>query len=167
MKQKEVFKDVPNYEGYYQVSNLGRVKSLNYNRTNKPKIMRVGIDKDGYGLYGLSINGVRKTFKAHHLVLMAFNPKEWINRGTNVVDHIDNKKLNNNLDNLQIISRRLNGSKDRRGSSKYTGVVKTNHNTFISQININKEHYYLGSFKTELQAHEAYQNKLKQIKDEH
>ena len=45
---KEIWKDIPNYEGMYQVSNLGRVKSLNYNHTGKEGVLKPQSNKDGY-----------------------------------------------------------------------------------------------------------------------
>lgn len=45
---KEIWKDIEGYEGQYQVSNLGRVKSLNYNRTGIEKILQLSLCKNGY-----------------------------------------------------------------------------------------------------------------------
>jgi len=44
----EVFKDIPNYEGLYQVSNLGNIKSLNYRRTGKSRILKLTENSCGY-----------------------------------------------------------------------------------------------------------------------
>ena len=166
----KVFKDIPSYEGYYQVSNLGRVKSLKRTVKGrwgdykvKEKILKIGRDKDGYGLHVLCVNGKNKTHKLHHLVLMSFNIKEWELRGCRVVDHIDNDRMNNSLINLQLLSIRENSSKDRIGKSKYTGVTTDSYGMFISQIQINGKKIYLGYFKEEIDAHNAYQNKLKQL----
>ena len=48
---KEIWKDIPNYEGYYQVSNLGRVNSLKNNKTKKDKLLKISIGYDGYFKY--------------------------------------------------------------------------------------------------------------------
>ena len=50
---KEVFKDIPNYEGLYQVSNLGNVKSLNYRRTKKEDILSLRVNQSGYYIVSL------------------------------------------------------------------------------------------------------------------
>ena len=71
--------------------------------------------------------------------------------------------LNNNVNNLQVITKRENSSKDKKGISKYTGVTfnkKTN--KWRSQIWINGQNKTLGSFDDELEAHRAYQKELQQ-----
>ena len=70
---KEVFKDITGFEGLYQVSNLGRVKSLNYGRTGKEKILSPG-NNWGYQMVSLYKNGIRKQFKIHRLVAETFIP---------------------------------------------------------------------------------------------
>ena len=69
---KEIWKDIPNYEGYYQVSNLGRVNSLKNNKTKKDKLLKTRIGHDGYFDVGLSKEGVQKRYKVHQLVAIAF-----------------------------------------------------------------------------------------------
>ena len=177
-QQREEFRSVPGYEGYYEVSNFGNVKSLereflirgHYPGTIKEKILRPGligsIGKKYYGL-GLYKNDKRKMFKIHVLVAMAFLGH--IPDGTHkmVVDHIDNNRLNNHLSNLQLISQRENSSKDKKnGTSKYTGVYWGKaKNKWVSQITINGIPKHLGYFFSEEEAHEAYQNALKIYND--
>lgn len=158
--QKEVWLPVKGYEFIYEVSNLGNVKSLKY---NKERILKLCINTTGYNTVCLSENGKTKTFKVHQLVAITFlNHKP--NGHTIIVDHISNDKLNNKLSNLQLISQRENTSKDKKGSSKYTGVCwhKTI-NKWTASININGKQRYLGSFINEIEASNAYQNKLKTI----
>ena len=79
---EEVFKDIPGYEGIYQVSNLGRVKSLARFRFNKDsnkaktkikeKIISSNINKFGYYTIRLLKDGERKNYKTHQLVAIAF-----------------------------------------------------------------------------------------------
>ena len=101
----EEWKDIPNYEGLYQVSNLGRVKSLNYLHTSKEQVLKTGKDRHGYLQVNLYKNGKMKTFKVHRLVAIAFvfNPlnKPYIN-------HIDCDPKNNNADNLEWVTQKEN-----------------------------------------------------------
>lgn len=80
-----------------------------------------------------------------------------------VVDHKDNIKTNNFDFNLQLITQRLNTSKNTKSSSKYPGVHwnKINNN-WRAQIRINGKAIHLGSFDTEEEAAQAYQQKLRQ-----
>lgn len=70
----EIWRDVIGYEGIYQISSLGKVKSLGNNKNRKEKIMRLGVTEKGYLVVGLSKNGEIKKFKVHRLVAMAFLP---------------------------------------------------------------------------------------------
>jgi hypothetical protein len=69
MQNTEIWKDVPNYDGFYQVSNLGNVKSF-YKKNEK--ILKQGINRYGYKFVSLSKNNKQKTIKTHQLVAMAF-----------------------------------------------------------------------------------------------
>lgn len=77
---KEIWKDIPGYEGYYQVSNLGRVRSIDREVVYrdgkkclyKGRLLKPREDKNGYFQVGLSKLGKVKTFKVHRLVLEAF-----------------------------------------------------------------------------------------------
>ena len=70
--------------------------------------------------------------------------------------------MNNNINNLQLISNRENISKQKAKTSKYTGVSWSKRKKkWISQITINRKTIKLGIFVNELEASEAYQNKLK------
>lgn len=166
-RMEEIYKDIPNYEGLYQVSNLGNVRSLDRvnsrGRNIKGLILSLKLRK-GYKATNLCYNAKLKTFNVHQLVAMAF--LSHIPNGHKlVVDHIDNNPLNNRLDNLQIISNRENLSKDKKnGTSKYTGVYWNNSlGKWTSAIVINSNKKVLGHFECETEAHKAYQNKLKEI----
>jgi hypothetical protein len=159
----EVFKDIPNYEGLYQVSNLGNIKSLNYRRTGKSRILKLTENSCGYLKVCLSKNKSQKVITVHQLVSEAFlNHKP--NGYTLVVDHIDNDKKNNNLKNLRVMSNRENCSKDRVGSSKYTGVYfHKARGKWMAKIQLNGKYIYLGSYINEEDAAEAYKNTLSLI----
>lgn len=90
----EVWKDVVGYEGRYQVSNKGRVKSLNYKRSKKPKLLTTTLHDWGY----LQVRLKRKTFYVHRLVAEAFLPNP---ESKPTVNHLDGNKANNKLVNLE------------------------------------------------------------------
>lgn len=172
MSEKEIWRDIPDYEGFYQASNIGRIKNLSRtvkhpsggNKVIKERILSLSIESSGYFTVRLSKNGNKKTFTVHQLVAMAFL-KHRRNGSKIVVDHIDNSPLNNRLDNLQLISNRENLSKDKKGcSSKYVGVCWNKRDEkWQSQIWINGKIKYLGYFDSELEAHQTYQDKLKTL----
>lgn len=171
--KQEIWKDIPNYESLYQVSNFGNVKSLERyvkgkveNRLQKEKILSkrlVGGKGNQYYSVTLCNNKDRKQIKVSVLVAMAFLnhiPNGYVGF---TVDHIDNNPLNNNVNNLQVITKRENSSKDRKGISKYTGVTfNKKSNKWRSQIWIDGKNKTLGSFDDELEAHRAYQKELQQ-----
>ena len=156
----EIWKDIKDYEGLYKVSNLGRVKSLKF---GKERILSAATNATGYSLVALC-NGKTKAITVHQLVAMAFlNHKPCGHKI--VVDHINTIKTDNRLENLQVITHRQNCTKDKKGTSKYTGVHWCKpRNKWRAEIRINGKTKYLGSFKSELEASEAYQLKLETIK---
>lgn len=110
---KEIWKDVPGYEGLYQVSNLGRVKSLSrYVNGRKPlvkplkeRILKFWNNR-GYLCVRLCPNPkVRKCIGIHRLVAFAFipNPNDYPE-----IDHIDGNPSNNNVENLRWVTHRQN-----------------------------------------------------------
>ena len=105
MPEKEIWKDVVGYEGLYQVSNLGRIKSLKRKcksihgyRTVSEKIYSQSVDRYGYLIVSLHKNGKKKTYTVHRLVAKAFidNPLMLPQ-----INHIDENKKNNKVDNLE------------------------------------------------------------------
>lgn len=99
---EEIWKDIEGYEGSYQVSNTGLVRSLDRRRTDgvliHGRMLAQSADQDGYLVLGLSLDGKSKTVKVHRLVAKAF-----IDNPDNLpeVNHIDEDKTNNNVDNLE------------------------------------------------------------------
>lgn len=171
---KEIWKDIPGYEGLYQVSNLGNVKSLprkicNYQgfHISKERILKPGKNSKGYLSVVLSDNknNIIKSKKVHQLVAMAFLNHKPDGSLKKVIDHINNNKSDNKLHNLQIITNRENCSKDvKNKTSKYTGVSwEKRRKKWVVRIKINKKYLHLGYFDNEIEAHICYQNKLKDI----
>lgn len=101
---EEIWKDIEGFEGLYQVSNLGRVKSLDrYVESRGHLIYRKGVIRkpfDTTGYYSVTLNKDRKetTFQVHRLVAQAFIPNP---NDLPVVNHLDGRKTNNCIDNLE------------------------------------------------------------------
>ena len=105
MEIKEVWKDIRGYEGLYQVSNLGRVKSLNYKRTGKERILKITKDRNGYYLVNLRKNNKTKMFKVHYLVADNFIPNPY---NKPEIDHINTNPSDNRVENLRWATREEN-----------------------------------------------------------
>jgi hypothetical protein len=97
---EEVWKEVIGYEGLYQVSNLGKVKSIKKNILLKPVF-----DKRGYNMVSLYINGKGKTNKIHRIIAIAFIPNP---ENKPQVNHKDCNKNNNSVENLEWNTNREN-----------------------------------------------------------
>lgn len=102
---EEIWKDIPGYEGYYQVSNFGRIKHCaisskpgtgNYAR--EERLIHPNKNNLGYYLASLYKGGKRKFMLVHRAVAMAFIPNP---RGLPHVNHIDSNPTNNNVLNLE------------------------------------------------------------------
>ena len=117
----EIFKDIKDYEGLYQVSNLGQILSLNYRNTGKPGLMNPGKDKKGYLLVNLYKNRKRKSYKIHQLVAEHFIPNP---DNLPEINHIDEDKTNNRVDNLEWKSHKDNCNHGTRNER----IVKANTN---------------------------------------
>ena len=162
---EEIFKDIPGYEGLYQVSNLGVVKTISNGKKKKEKILKQAIVKGQNRHYvTLYKNNITKKYKVHQLVAMGFLNHTPCGYEI-VVDHINNDATDNRLENLQLISQRENAYKTQGNySSQYKGVHWSKaHKKWISQTMINNKKVFLGNFNCELAAAVAYQNKIKQL----
>lgn len=94
----ELWKDIVGYEGVYQVSNYGNVRSLNYRGTGKVQLLKLANHRDGYKMVGLCKEGKQRHPKIHRLVAEAFLDtyrEDW------VVHHKDDNRTNNHLENLE------------------------------------------------------------------
>ena len=156
----EIWKNIPNYNGIYQVSNLGNIKSLKF---NKVKYLKLTLNSEGRYSVSLYKNGILSSNKKLSvLVAEAFLNHTPCGHKL-VVDHIDNNPLNDKLYNLQIITHRKNLTKDKKnGTSKYIGVFKYG-KRWRSEIGINNTKNYLGTFNTEIEASQAYQKELTKL----
>ena len=128
----EIWKDIQEYKGLYQVSNLGRVRSLDTiinckgakgidNHLRKGKILKQNIGTTGYYSINLSKNSKRKYVRVHRLVAEAFipNPNNYY-----CINHIDGNKLNNKVENLEWCTYSYNNKEAYRlglKQNKYKG----------------------------------------------
>lgn len=102
---EEIWKDIKGFEGKYQISNFGNVKSLNYNNSKYEKNLTPKINNKGYAWYLLCKNGKAYPMLAHRLVAIAFieNPNNLPE-----VNHKDENPLNCNVENLEWCTRSYN-----------------------------------------------------------
>lgn len=140
----EEWKDIKGYEGKYQISNLGRVKSLNYNNTKESKLLHQSLINNYYSVY-LWKRGKGKQYRIHRLVAIHF-----IDNPDNLpeVNHIDENKLNNRVDNLEWCNRKYNcnyGNRNKKLSRPiqcietgiiYPSILQTGKQTEINNYHI-------------------------------
>lgn len=128
----EEWKDIEGYEGLYQVSNYGRVKSLKF---GKEKILKPRKNKYGYFDINLCNESKVKGFRVNRLVALTFipNPNNYPQ-----VNHKDENKLNNCVDNLEWCDRKYNcnfGTRNERVAEKLTNNSLTSKNVYQYSIN--------------------------------
>jgi len=172
IKRNEIWKPVKNYDGVYEVSNLGNVKSLdriefvsgvNYFRKRKGRLLKPRLHRDGYIKCYLLKNGQSKTRMVHQLVAEVFLNHTPCGHKL-VVNHINFNKADNRLSNLEIVTTRENANqKHLESSSKHVGVdyIK-NRCKWRSRISFKNITIYLGLFNSEEDAHNAYNKALKE-----
>ena len=117
---EEIWKDIKGFEGLYQVSNLGRVKSLKRPYGLKEKILKPQINDSGYYRIQLHKQSIKKTYRVHRLVWEAFNGQ--IPEGLQV-NHINEIKTDNRLSNLNLMTCKENnnyGTHNERIAKKMT-----------------------------------------------
>ena len=128
---EELWKDIPNYEGLYQASNLGRVKSLERFRkgrngslvTVKEKILKPGLNQYGYYQVQLCKNSKVRFYLVHRLVYEAFNAPIPENMQVN---HINEVKTDNRFENLNLMTPKENsnwGSRNERSAKNRSKAV--------------------------------------------
>lgn len=121
----EEWRDIPGYEGLYQVSNFGRVKSLSRKGSPRDFLLRGGMKPDGYLQCAIVKNRKASSFLVHRLVAIAFLGKRVVDPSLDV-NHIDGNKLNNTVENLELCTRSENikhsfriGLKDQHGDNHH------------------------------------------------
>ena len=130
------------YEGLYKVSNWGRILSLDYNHTGKPKLRTPVEDKDGYFTVQLSKNGKRKTCLVHRLVAETFldNPENLPevnhkdeNKKNNFVFLNEDGSINEEKSNLEWKTHRDNLNHGTRNERAGKAISKANTNGKLSK----------------------------------
>lgn len=130
MLEKEEWKEIPGYQGIYEISNLGRVKSLKRTIVQSPserypngrtqvlkeKILTPCVDKKGYQFVQLFINGHFRSKKVHRLVAESFIPNKY---NLPIINHKDENKKNNCVNNLEWCTPAYNSN---YGTGKYRAV---------------------------------------------
>lgn len=104
---KEIWAPVKGYEGLYEVSSFGRVRSLSYRRTGKMRVLNLDKNNAGYLIVKLHKNGKGKIYQVHRLVAYAFIPN-WFDEQQ--VNHRDENKQNNHVTNLEWCSAKYNNN---------------------------------------------------------
>lgn len=123
--ENEIWVPIKGYEGLYEVSSFGRVRSLNYNRMGKTKILILHKDRYGYIIASLYKNGEMKKCKVHRLVASAFLPN-WFE--DEQINHRDEDKTNNHVNNLEWCSAKYNvnyGVRTKKCSKPVLQFTKT------------------------------------------
>lgn len=125
---EEIWRDIPQYKGFYQVSNLGRVKSLygwnGHSYMQKEKILKPTTQYMPDGYKREVVNLMHKTHKVHRLVAEVFIPKI---EGKNYINHKDFNTLNNTVDNLEWVTQKenINWNIINKRNSRYKYIDKS------------------------------------------
>ena len=171
--EQEVWHDIPNFVGYYQVSNHGFVRSIDrvilkngkHPYTQKGKVLKFGEDTKGYFFVNLSVNGLSKQIPVHKLVANVFLNHELNCKYKYVIDHIDGNPKNNYVSNLRVVSQRVNiENRKFNKSSIYQGVSFSKaEQKWKAYIRNEGKLTHLGYFLNEEDAAKAYQDALSKI----
>ena len=156
----EVFKEIDGYDGYYEISNMGRVLSHH----GKGGILRA---KNKAAIVSLSLHGKVKVTTIGRLVWDYFGNRKRVPHYLDVT-HINGKLTDNRIENLDLIwchDKPVKSIRLRIPSKKYIGITKVKgKEQFLSSVRVDEKHINLGVHKTAKEASDIYQNALLEIK---
>ena len=151
--------DIIGYEKQYTIDREGNV----FGKKRK-KIRNPTINQDGYLHINLWKNGNNKTITIHRLIATHFIPNP---DNLPLIDHKNGITTDNRIENLRWVNNSQNGmnsKKQKNNTTGYTGVVfRKNRNRFVAQIYLDNERLYIGSYKTALEASQAYEAKALEL----
>lgn len=133
---EEIWKDIPGYEGYYQVSTFGRVRSVDrtvYDSVGRVRHLKGQLKKlsklnDGYIAVSLCLDGIEKHVQVHRLIAITFIPNS---EHKPQVNHKDGNKTNNSVDNLEWVTAKENTEHaSRTGLRESVGYENGHHNNW-------------------------------------
>ena len=158
----EIWKDIEGYEGLYEVSSYGRVRSLGQfvnhnfggNAYRKGRLLKPGLGSRGYLSVTLCKNGIRKIYTVHRLVAQAFIPN--INN-LPIINHKDEDRTNNSVDNLEWCDYKYNVNYGNRLNKFYDSKIKNGY--------MNPEHLGLDKKTISYLACKAYRKRKKEKKN--
>ena len=156
----EEWRPVVGYEGSYDVSSDGRIRSVDRWMNNgrrgygvrRGQIRKLQLATNGYQQVSLKVNGNERLALVHQLVMSAFIGPP----GELEVDHIDRNRTNNNVANLRYVTKSQNMHRALKSTQHYRGVEK-NHSRWAARIHDELHgRVYLGTFDTQKEAAIAY-----------
>lgn len=147
----EIWKDIEGYEGLYQVSNMGNIKSLcRYDANNhllKERLLKPDKTKFGYYQITLSKNGITKRYTIHKLVCLAFLPNP---DNKPCIDHINTDRTDNRVENLRWCTYKENMNNPI--TTKKIGKANTRtHKKAILQLTVNGDVIYKWDSATDVE----------------
>ena len=141
----------------YSVSSFGRVRNDITKRILKP-----GINTNGYYIVNLCKNGKMRTVNVHRLVAIYFIPNPMNKK---CVDHIDHNRKNNRINNLRFATYQENSRNSSIQKSNTSGYIGVSYNKkakkYVAQYKLNGRVKHIGYYQTALEASTAYQAKIK------
>ena len=165
----ETWRDIDGYAGLYQVSNLGRVRSVPRKtycgpvygyRRNRGRVLHLHTRINGYTFLTICKNGKPKSFDVHRFVAKAFCH---VTPGAYEVDHIDRDKQNNRAYNLRWVhssDNKYNSCRRDSAASRFNGV-KLSHKKWRATVRVGKKIVCIGTFKDEISAARAFDSYCK------
>lgn len=142
--ENEIWKAVPGYEGWYDVSNFGRIRSYhNYGngRRREPRMIRATKDCFGYLQITLCLQAIHEQKKVHQVVASAFLPKGGVGMQ---IDHVNGVKTDNRADNLEWVTPKENTLRSVALGLKPSGERHWNHKLTEQDVSDMRELYSTG-----------------------